>query len=139
MYAIRSYYDRVLLSQNSGCADTSAVFSVTVVGDPTVSVSALETTICAGGTALLSAVVSGGAGTSVYQWQYEDNGSWVNVGMDNDSYETPELGVGTYSYQVLVSQNAGCGVTSETRITSYNVCYTKLLRVDQFSLPKTVA
>ena len=112
--ATGTYQYRVQVTQNEGCAVTSAASTITVVADPTVSVSADNLNICVGGVASLSTVVSGGTGTTSYQWQYDDPvDGWEDIsGETGASYVTPVLGVGTFDYRVVITQDAGCEVTS---------------------------
>jgi hypothetical protein len=110
-------YDyRVIIGQNSGCGDTSDIMTVTVVPDPTVLVTIAPAEICSDGTALLTAIVSGGAGSPFYQWQREVlTDVWVDIpGADQSTYTTLSLTEGVYQYRVIVSQSSGCGVTSGT-------------------------
>ena len=107
------YTFRVDITQDAGCAVTSSELTVTVVPDPTVSVSADDNTICAGGTATLSATVSGGNGTTEYQWQINNSGTWNDIpGETSSDFTTPVLTTGTYQYRVEITQDAGCAVTS---------------------------
>jgi hypothetical protein len=70
-------------------------------------------TICNGGSSTLTATVTGGTGTSNYQWQALNGAVWSNVGTNSNVYTTPFLNVsGTYTYRVLVTQNSGCFVES---------------------------
>jgi len=107
-----TYRYRVLITQASGCSAQSPNADVTVVADPTVSISASSLSICDGGTTTFTATVTGGTGTSVYQWQYNNAGTWTNVGTDNAVYTTPVLTVGSYSYRLIVNQATGCSVQS---------------------------
>jgi putative AlgH/UPF0301 family transcriptional regulator len=119
---VGSYSYRVIVSQNSGCIDTSGITTVTVVADPTVSVTVAPAEICEDGTATLTALVSDGAGSSTYQWQAEvATDVWVDIpGANQINYTTLPLPVGTFNYQVVVTQNSGCGVTSgSTTVTVY--------------------
>ena len=61
--------------------------------------------------ATFTASVVGGSGTPVFQWQLDNAGSWTNVGTDSSIYATLAL-TGVYDYRVIISQNNGCGDTS---------------------------
>ncbi len=112
-----TYTYRVIVTQNSsGCSVVSANAVVTVVNDPTVSVTASATSLCEGGTSLLTATVSGGTGTPVYQWQLFNGTTWDIVGVNQNTFTTPALAIGTYTYRVQVTQNTGCSVTSANQI-----------------------
>ncbi len=88
---------------------------VTVVSTP--SVTFPNQTICMGGTAVLTAVLTGGAGTLTYQWQESTNNStWANVsggsGATSLVYTTPVLTANKY-YRLLVNQSpVNCPFTS---------------------------
>src|SRR5690606_8024057 len=109
---IGTHQYRVLLTQNSGCFAASAAAVITVVGDPTVTVSALQSSICDGGMAMLMATPTGGTGANHYQWQQLTGGVWVNVGADQNTYTSAPLTLGTYSYRVILTQDAGCEAAS---------------------------
>src|SRR5687768_6548756 len=113
VHPVGTHEYRVIVTQNNGCVNSSTgTASITVVADPTITVTANDASICNGGTALLTGTVSGGNGTSHYQWQFNNAGTWENVGADQNTYTTPALATGTYSYRVLVTQDAGCAVQS---------------------------
>ena len=117
--AVGSYSYRLIVTQATGCSVQSANQTVTVVADPTLSMSINNPTLCIGGTATLTATVSGGTGTSVYQWQENVLGSWTNIGTNQNSYTTPVLNAnGTYTYRVIVTQNSGCSVMSADQIVT---------------------
>ncbi len=64
----------------SGCNSNVNSISWTVVANPTISTpSFTNTTICAGGSTLVSATISGGTGTNSPQWQYYNGSTWNNV------------------------------------------------------------
>jgi PKD repeat protein len=78
-------------------------------------------TICTGGTAILTASVSGGSGTPVYQWQQStDNVSWVNVsggsGGNTLSYTTPVLTANRYYRLIVTSVPSLCSSTSTSAL-----------------------
>jgi hypothetical protein len=104
---------RLIITQDvSGCGNTSATFTVTVVADPSVSVSSTMPTICTGGSTVLTANVTGGSGTITYQWQQNVAGVWNNVGTNSNSYTTAVLTVNT-NYRLVVTQsNSDCASTS---------------------------
>ncbi|MDX1406676.1 MAG: hypothetical protein R3330_01050, partial [Saprospiraceae bacterium] len=86
-----TYEYRVIVTRGTGCEGTSTPITVTVLSDPTVSITPSATSYCEGQTALLTANVSGGTGTTTYQWQYNDTGGggWTNVGTNSSTYTTP--------------------------------------------------
>lgn len=118
---IGDHFFRVIVTQNSGCTATSSTMTISVVGDPVVTVQAVESSICTGGSAVINAMVTGGAGASHYQWQQFVGGIWTNVGTDQSSYTSGALTNGTYQYRVIVTQDAGCSTTSAgTTVTVVN-------------------
>ena len=110
--AAGTYTYRVIGDPGTSCAAVSPNAVVTVAADPTVSIAANDLSICDGGTTTFTATVSGGNGTSVYQWQYNNSGTWTNVGTNSNVYTTPTLTPGSYVYRLLVTQDAGCAVQS---------------------------
>ena len=103
----------------NGC---TASTSTTVTVNSTPSVSALPNqTICTGGTAILTASVSGGSGTAGYQWQEStDNATWGNVvggtGTTSLSYTTAVL-TGNKYYRIIVTQSPStCSATSTSAL-----------------------
>ena len=108
-----TYQYRLEVSQDGGCYVTSSAVTVTVVADPVLTVIATDTSICAGAVANLEVIVSGGTGTTLYQWQINNTG-WTDISGENDStLVTSALTTGTYMYRVLVTQDAGCDVESD--------------------------
>jgi hypothetical protein len=82
-----------------------------------VNVSINNPTLCIGGTATLTANVSGGTGTITYRWQENVAGSWTDVGTNQNNYTTPVLTAdGTYTYRVIVTRNTGCEVISTDQV-----------------------
>jgi hypothetical protein len=110
--AAGTYTYRVIGNPGTSCSAVSPNAVVTVAADPTVSIAASDLSICDGGTTTFTATVSGGNGTSVYQWQYNNAGTWTNVGTNSNVYTTPVLTTGSYTYRLQVTQDAGCFVQS---------------------------
>src|SRR5690606_16891066 len=62
---------------------------------------------------VLTANVTGGAGTASFQWQRFISGSWQNIGGANTNpYITDALSTGSHQFRVVVTQNAGCESSS---------------------------
>ncbi len=103
----------------NGCTGT---ISTPVTVNSTPSVSALPNQIiCTGGTAILTASVSGGSGTPVYQWQQSTNNStWTNAsggsGATTISYTTPVLTVNMYYRIIVTSTPTNCSSTSASAL-----------------------
>lgn len=99
--------------------DTSNPITVTVVPDPSVSVTIVDPTICIGGTATLTATPANGTGAITYQWQYLSGSTWTNVPSSGTSstYTTTGTTVGTVMYRVNITQTGnGCDATSSATI-----------------------
>ena len=82
--------------------------------DPTVTVSADESQICDGGSVVLTALITGGSGSDIVQWQFNLPGTgWTDIAAANGlTYTTSTLTIGSYSYRVGVIQDGGCATTS---------------------------
>jgi hypothetical protein len=58
--------------------------------------------------------VTGGAGITNYQWQFFFEGEWIDVfGGNGQNYTSDPLEIGTYTYRVVVTQDAGCEAVSD--------------------------
>jgi hypothetical protein len=88
-----TYYYRANITQSGGCFVVSTAAVVNVVDDPTVTVTVDDDQICDGGSAELTANVTGGVGASSFQWQqYDELFGWQNMlGEDNMVLNTPQL------------------------------------------------
>jgi PKD domain len=105
-YSIAGTQTATLSVTVAGCTGQIST-PVTVISTPSATIP--NQTICTGGTVVLTATVSGGAGTLTYQWQQSsDNATWSNVsggsGATTLSYTTPVLTVNTY-YRVSINQS----------------------------------
>jgi choice-of-anchor A domain-containing protein len=124
---------RVNITQTgNGCnAASSNSQIITVVADPSVSISG-GTSVCSGTTVTLTSNVTGGNGTNSFQWQSSpDNSTWSNIsGATSASYPAPNSTSGTTFYRLVVTQTGvGCGntsssvtvtINSQPSITNYN-------------------
>jgi hypothetical protein len=97
-----SYYLKVNNSTN--CSSNSNTLAV--LQSPIVNITPTSTTICSGGSSLLSANVSGLGAGSISNYQWQQNGG--NVGANLLSYLANNAG----SYVVTVLANNGCSATS---------------------------
>lgn len=119
-----TYYYCIVSFSSGGCSSiSSAIASVTVNADPSISTQPLVTqTICQGGgiPAPFTVAYSGGLGTPSYQWQTYQSGSgtWLSIpSATNSSYNPPTFGAtGTFLYRVNISfpNGNGCGTTIST-------------------------
>ena len=107
-----TWYRVIRDCDGNACPDpTSNAVEVTVVADPTISVSG-ATTICSGGTAALTSSTSGGAGSCTYQWQQSTTSSsagFTNISFANAAnYNTPALTVTTWYRVIRDCDGADC-------------------------------
>jgi hypothetical protein len=105
-YSIAGTQTATLSVTVAGCTGQIST-PVTVISTPSATIP--NQTICTGGTVVLTATVSGGAGTLTYQWQQSsDNTTWSNVsggsGATTLTYTTPVLTTATY-YRVFINQS----------------------------------
>ncbi len=91
-----------------GCdGAVSGTQTVTVVADPTISISG-GATVCIGGPVTLTATPGGGTGTCTIQWQSYDGANWNDlVGETNAMYTPPTSGVGAIQYRATYSCTGG--------------------------------
>ncbi len=106
-------YRVVLNCEGSGCPQAiSNIQMVTVTPDPSISLSG-PSSVCAGGKAVISASIQGGAGSCSILWQLSSNGtSWVNIAntLSTSISVTPSA---TYQYRAqYVCSSSGCVGTS---------------------------
>lgn len=110
---------RVIFNDPICGIQTTPSLSISVVLDPVVSVNASTNNFCAGtsGTTL-SATLTGGVGTGVYQWQQYIGTTWTNiVGATAASYTTPAISTNT-NFKVLASQTgSGCVATGTNSLS----------------------
>ena len=110
----------VVVSANGSSNVTAYAPAVTVVSSPTVVATISENTVCAGGTATLTALVSGGvAGINglnnySFQWFRNANSTTELVGTDYSYTTTGDEPAGTYTYWVAISNGYGCNSQSES-------------------------
>ena len=58
--------------------------------------------------------MTGGSGSSNYQWQFNNSGTWEDINLATSSvYTTALLNSGVYQYRVEVIQDAGCQKMSD--------------------------
>ena len=102
---------------------TSNEVTITVVNDPSISISGAST-ICSGGTATLTAVTAGGTGTCTIQWQSSPDGStgWANIsGANGTTYAPTSLTTTTYYRATYSCTGLDCNLaTSNTQALTVN-------------------
>ncbi|MBV6426029.1 MAG: hypothetical protein KIPDCIKN_00520 [Haliscomenobacter sp.] len=106
-------YRVVLNCEGSGCSQAiSNTQTVTVSPDPSISLSG-PSSVCAGGSAVITANLQGGSGACSILWQLSSNGvSWVNIAntLSSSISITPS---GTYQYRAqYICSSSGCVGTS---------------------------
>jgi gliding motility-associated-like protein len=109
------YYRAIISSDVTGCGEVvSTASTVIVLADPSVTLVAEKSALCAGETAIVKATVSGGAGSVTYQWQSSLNGSiWTDVaGATGTSLAIANISATTY-FRVIVRQVSGCETISD--------------------------
>jgi hypothetical protein len=85
-----------------------------VAEDPIVKSIMHDNEICDGGSTILHSIVTGGTGTTMYQWQTLAGPTWTNIaGANGPNYSTGILNTGSYSYRVIVTQGTGCESMSD--------------------------
>jgi Ig-like domain CHU_C associated len=122
---VTTFY-RVNATPTSGSCSTTSSYplKVTIYPDPSVSVAAVNESICTGSSTTLSATVTNGTGTTNYQWQSSsDNVTFNNiVGATNATFNSGNLTTNQF-YKVVVNRSGnGCnsGTSSVSAITVTN-------------------
>ncbi len=115
--ALGTIYYYCIVNQGSNCNATSAVASVLVTSQPTITAQPLATqTLCVGGVPTnLSVTLAGGTGTPSYQWYSNTVNSTVGgtliTGATAATFTPPVATAGTtYYYCVITYPLSGCSV-----------------------------
>ncbi|MDD4150312.1 MAG: hypothetical protein PHE33_09805, partial [Bacteroidales bacterium] len=114
-----TYYRVYIDAGGSGCDGVlTNVAIVTVVDDPSISISSSQT-ICYGATASLTSSTSGGTGTCSFQWQSSlDGSSWSNIsGATSANYTTPTITSTTYYRCIRTCTGTGCDAATSNTVT----------------------
>jgi uncharacterized repeat protein (TIGR01451 family) len=111
--AIGTFYYRAIYSCSGGGCETatSNTAMVMVVEDPALAIDVNAEDICEGGSAELTAMVSGGGGCSEVQWQTRPgtSGPWSDVGTGSTLNTPTDLAAGAYQYRALLNcDGTGC-------------------------------
>ncbi|HNX89792.1 MAG TPA: hypothetical protein PKH58_11980, partial [Paludibacteraceae bacterium] len=110
--SLNPYYYTVVVTNANGCVTTSAPYEVSVVENPTVTINASETTVCAGGEITLTSYVGNILPENVnYSWML----GVVNVGTQ-PNLTLSNLTVGDYTYTLNVETVGGCIGTANITI-----------------------
>ena len=114
-----TYYRVIISPQDNGCSPVTSN-SAKVIVTPQISFinSLSDFDECLGGTQSLSILVTGGTGTTTYQWQSSPNNStWSNITVNgtSSSYTPLSATTGITYYRVQVSSGAsGCGTQTSS-------------------------
>ncbi len=110
--AANKYYRIIVTNSPSTCSATSTSALITVVADPTISVTTTAAIVCNGGAVTLNATPNGGTGSCAIQWQSSPilTTNWANiVGETNATYTPSNLSTGLrYRAQITCSGNGCC-------------------------------
>jgi hypothetical protein len=104
-----TYYRVLINASNNGCDQAVSNNAVAVISpDLLVTTQPTDVTECIGGTNTMTVVVSGGSGTTSYQWQSSSDGSsgWANAtgtGSTSATFTPPSTVAGTTYYRVLIN------------------------------------
>ncbi len=118
---VGAYYFYCLITDSgNGCGSiASAVATVTVVNDPTISVQPLPTqSICQNAAPIvLEITANGGDGALQYQWysntSNSNSGGIAIIGATSPNYTPSSINIGTYYYYcVITTPTSGCSVSS---------------------------
>lgn len=119
-----SYYRVVLTSLNNYCRDTSAVASLTIAPNQSITVQPVDVSGCAGPNNALRVEVSGGIEPLQYQWQSTPDflsSPFADVPGANTAIYNPGAAGNSQFYRVIVrSPGAGCNDDAST-FAFYNV------------------
>jgi len=112
-----TYFRCAKIAGGFGCeTGYSSAIHILVNSDPDITISG-ATTICSGGTALLTASASGGTGTLAYQWQYYNGTTWVNTGTNSANYTTSVLTTNTNFRCLYSASGNGCDAKASNVVT----------------------
>jgi hypothetical protein len=117
------FYYRVRVSDSSsGCeAQNSAAVTVTVYPDATIDANVNNAEVCVGGSAALTATLTGGSGSVSLQWQSGTStaGPWTDLaGQTSTIYNAPTGAPGTFYYRVrVIDPNSGCATPFSDAVT----------------------
>jgi hypothetical protein len=117
-----TYYRVRVIDPGSDCSQpNSNVASVTVQPDAQVSANVNNAEVCVGGSALLTATVTGGSGALTLQWQNSAvaGGPYANItGATSNTYNAPTTGAGvTYYRMVVTDSNSDCSDPESNEVT----------------------
>jgi SdrD B-like domain len=109
---------RAIIQSNTCPQAISSEAQIIVVADPSVSIASNATTVCTGGTVILTATPSDGTGTCTVQWQSSSNNStWNDIGgATGNSYTSAALTTNTYFRARINCLGANCDQGNATSV-----------------------
>lgn len=114
--ATGSYKYNCIVTDACGSSFTTTQKQITINADPTVSITGNAST-CRNVSSTLTAVVVGGTGSSIYQWQASPDGlaSYTDIaGATSATYTPPTTISGDYYYQIQITGGAACSQPKAT-------------------------
>jgi hypothetical protein len=119
----------------SGCAQpNSNAVTVVVNPDATVSITANNPEVCVGGSALLTANVTGGSTQRTLQWQSgtSASGPWTDIGGQTSSTYAPPTGsTGTFYYRIQVNDPLSDCAQPASNVITFTVNPDASISVDE--------
>jgi len=120
--ALGTYTFRAQITDGCGTIVYTATKTITIVSDPIVSISG-NSSVCQNGNLVLTANVTGGTGSNIYQWQSGTSlaGPWTNIaGATSASYTVPSSVTGTFYYQIQITGGAACSQPTAQKAITVN-------------------
>jgi hypothetical protein len=130
--AVNNHVYRVIVSASGVDCNTvtSNTATIGVSQDPTITLQPISGSICSGGAFSLATTATGGTPSLIYQWQYNNGGTWGNVtngtptgsnysgGTSNTLNITGTSAVGSFDYRLLVSATGSdCNTATSSTAT----------------------
>ncbi|HMT70590.1 MAG TPA: hypothetical protein PKD16_10540, partial [Saprospiraceae bacterium] len=101
----------VTVTDANSCTNTGAII-VNVSTPPTVTVNVDKSEVCSGESSVFNTVVTGGTGTTAYQWQFSDDGiTFTNVNGALNAIYTDNSAATNRWYKVIVDKGS-CSINS---------------------------
>jgi hypothetical protein len=101
-------YRARIVETASGCSvPFSNIVTVIIREDAVVSVDVNNPEVCLGGTAIITATITGGSGAMTFQWQSSpDDITWFDIaGANSSSYSAPTTTPGSTYYRIVITDN----------------------------------
>jgi hypothetical protein len=116
------YYKVQVLDPNSGCAvPASNPVTVLVRADAAITAAVNNASVCVGGSAVLTATLTGGSTQAILQWQSGPSisGPWTDIsGATGTTYASPTTATGTFYYSVrVIDPVEGCSTPESNGVS----------------------